>query len=57
MKTGFKKAYYRQIPAYFNEETGELIGRNWFFDKLIAINIFIDVKIIRIEEFPILVEE
>jgi len=52
-----KKAYYRSIPAYYNLETGELIGRNWFYSLLIDINIWIDINIIQVEEFPILIEE
>lgn len=52
-----KKAYYRNIPAYFNPANNELCGRNWFYDKLIDINIFFDVHIVRVTEFPILIEE
>ncbi|PQL91008.1 hypothetical protein [Apibacter adventoris] len=53
----FKNAYYRKIPAYFNLETDELIGRNWFYDLLIEINVFVDAKILMLEEFPILIKE
>lgn len=53
----FKYAYYRNIPAYYNEDTAELIGRNWLYDKLIDLNLFIDSKIIKIDYLPILVEE
>lgn len=52
-----KKAYYRRIPAYYNEETNELRGRNWFYDKLIDINIWIDINIIELDGFPIIVED
>lgn len=52
-----KKAYYRGIPVYFDPKTNELIGRNIFYDFLIKINIWIDVNIINIEEFPIHVEK
>ena len=52
-----KKARYRGIPAYFNLETNEIQGRNWIYDILIEINIWIDVNIVEIEEFPILIEE
>lgn len=52
-----KKAYYRKIPAYFNEETLELRGRNKFYDWLISINIWFDVNILRLDGFPILVEK
>lgn len=57
MKIDFVEAFYRKIPEYFNESTGELIGRNWIYDKLILINIFIDFKILRLEELPILIKE
>lgn len=53
----FKYAYYRNIPAFFNEESEELIGRNWLYDKLIEINIFIDNQILQIDYFPILIED
>lgn len=52
-----KRAYYRKIPAYFNEETLEIRGRNKFYNWLIAINIWIDINIVGIDEFPILVEK
>lgn len=52
-----KRAYYRSIPAYFNPETFELEGRNWFYSLLIDLNIWIDVNIIKVDEFPILIEE
>ena len=52
-----KKAYYRKIPCYYNPDTHELQGRNWFFDMLIDINIFIDFEILDLEELPIWVEE
>ncbi len=55
--TSFKKAYYRSIPAYFSLETNELKGRNWFYNILININLWVDVNIIQIEEFPIMMEE
>lgn len=55
--SGFKLAYYRRIPAYFNEDTNELKGRSFFYDLLISINIFIDNEILRIDHFPILIEE
>lgn len=52
-----KKAYYRKIPAYFNVETGELRGRNMLYSFLININLWFDVQILGVEEFPILVEK
>ncbi len=52
-----KKAYYRKIPIYFNPENNQITGRNWFYEILLNINIWIDIKIVGIEEFPILMEE
>ena len=52
----FKKALYRRIPIYYNEETTEMIGRNWFYDLLAEINAYIDFYILEIEEVPILIE-
>jgi hypothetical protein len=51
------KAYYRKIPAYFNPETNELYGRNWFYNLLITINLWVDVNIVQVEEFPIEIED
>ncbi len=53
---GFKKAFQRKIPCYYNEETHEIKGRNWFYDQLVGINIFIDFEILGIVELPILVK-
>lgn len=53
---GFKKALYRRIPVYYNEETTEMIGRNWFYDLLAEINAYIDFYILEVEEVPILIE-
>jgi len=52
-----KKARYRKIPAYFDPEDNTLMGRNKFFDILIEINVWFDVNIVGVEEFPIEVEE
>ena len=52
-----KKAYYRKIPCYFNIETSELWGRNWFYDILVDINIWIDVHIVQVEGFSIYIED
>ncbi len=52
-----KKAKYRGIPAYFDINTMELIGRNWFYDLLIDVNVWIDVNIVGVEAFPIEIED
>jgi hypothetical protein len=54
---GYKRAYYRSIPAYFNTDTNDIMGRNWFYDVLIEINLWVDVHIVGVQEFPILIEE
>lgn len=56
-KPGYKKAYYRSIPAYFNPDTNDIYGRNWICDVLIEINLWIDVEIVGVDEFPILVKD
>jgi len=52
-----KKAYYRGIPCYYNPLTGDLEGRNWFWDKLVDINLYIDFEILGLEELPIYIKE
>jgi hypothetical protein len=52
-----KKAYYRGIPCYFDLDTSELVGRNWFYDILVDINIWIDLYIVDVEFFPIEIED
>lgn len=55
-----KRAYYRRIPIYYDPCTEEVKGRNWFYNILLDIMIWIDFNIIfRIFEsdgFPIWVE-
>ena len=48
-----KKAKYRGIPAYFDLDTNEIQGRTFLYDILISVNIWIDVHIVGVEEFPI----
>ena len=57
MEKKFKKAHYRSIPAWFDEENNEIFGRNWFCDILIDINIWLDVNVFQVEDFPIYIEE
>lgn len=56
-REGYRKAYYRQIPAYFNMQTNDIEGRNWLYDKLIDINLWIDIYIVGVDGFPIVVED
>lgn len=55
--SNIKKAYYRRIPAYIDLDTNELVGRNGFYNWLIGINLWIDVNLVGIVEFPVYVEE
>lgn len=50
---GMKKAYYRSIPAYFNPDTGELVGRSWIWNLLVDLNLFIDLTVLSLPEVPI----
>lgn len=52
-----KKAYYRWIPCYFDPKTNELIGRNWFYDILVDIDMWFDFEVLGIEELPIWIED
>ena len=52
-----KKARYRGIPCYFDESSGDLEGRNLFYDILVHINVWIDVNIACVESFEIEIEE
>ncbi len=45
---GFKKAYYRKIPAYFNEETHDL---------LIDWNVWFDFVILELDGLPIFIKK
>lgn len=51
-----RNAHYRKIPCYFDDETNEIIGRNWIYDLLVDLNIWLDINVFDVEEFPILVE-
>jgi len=55
-KEGYKNAHYRNIPAYFNVEESSIEGRNWFYDILIDINLWIDVNLFGVEDFPIWID-
>lgn len=52
-----KKAYYRSIPAWYDESTQEIKGRNWVCDILIDINIWLDVNVFMVDEFPIYIKD
>lgn len=52
-----KKARYRGIPCFFNPDTYEIMGRTWFYDKLINLLMWIDIEILGVEEFKIWMED
>ena len=54
-----KKGHYRKIPILFDLETGELLGRNWFYDQLLDIALWIDItfNLLPEEGFPIWLDE
>ena len=49
-------AMYRKILVYFNKFTDEIKGRNNFYEFLLTICIYCDMKILGKEEFPLWVE-
>lgn len=53
----FKKAYYHGVPCMFNEVTKEIYGRNWFYDILVQLNIWLDVNVFEVEGFEIYIEK
>jgi len=55
-----KRGYYHGIPVYANVLTGsgvEIEGRNWFYNILVDIMIWIDVEIIMVDGFDVWIEE
>jgi hypothetical protein len=55
-----KRGYYRRIPVFVKELAGggaEVEGRNWFYNILVDIMLWIDIEIIMVEEFDVWIEE
>jgi len=52
----FRNAKYRGIPCFYNPMNNEIIGKNWFYNLLIDIMLWIDLVIIEVDEFPLWVE-
>lgn len=50
------KAKYRNIPCYYDIDTGDIKGRSIFYDLLLDCMIWIDINLFEVEEFPIWVE-
>jgi hypothetical protein len=53
----FKRATYHDIPCWFNQKTGELHGRNWFYDLIVEFNLWLDVHVFEVDEFQIWIED
>jgi hypothetical protein len=53
-----KKARYRNIPIYYETETGKFKGRNIFYEIFLVIRLWIDLEVLNIEigNLPIYVE-
>lgn len=51
-----KKASYRGIPCTYNPLTDELKGRNWFYENLLILMVWIDERLIGVDSFPMWVE-
>ncbi len=51
-----RKAKYHSIQCTFDDESGELHGTNWIYDKLIEFNFWLDVNVFMLDEFPLWVE-
>ena len=49
-------AFYRSVPCYYDIVSGEIVGRNWFYDLLIGINVWWDFKVLNLQELPIWLE-
>lgn len=51
-----KNATYRNIPCWYDPETDELTGKNWFYDLMVEINLWFDFNILGLEEMPIWID-
>ena len=51
-----RNAKYRAIPCWYNPLTDELKGKNWFYEILLWVVIWIDVNLVEVDEFPLWVE-
>lgn len=48
--------YYHNIPVWVKggEDGGvDMMGKNWFWDKLVDFNIWLDINVFEVEQFPI----
>lgn len=51
-----KKAYYRFIPIWFDDETCEVEVRMLWLQPWLNVVLWFDIKILRIKEFKIIVQ-
>jgi hypothetical protein len=51
------KAKYSGIPTYFDPMTNKLVGRNWFYNILLEIILWLDVNIFKVDTFKIDIED
>ena len=52
---GFKNARYAGIPCWLNFADNELIGQNWFYDKILSVILFIDINLFLVDGFRIVI--
>lgn len=52
-----KKAYYRFVPIWFNEETCEVEPRKLWLNPILDIVLWWDMEVLRVEYFKIYVEK
>lgn len=50
------KAHYHGIPCYFNPDTHELRGRNWFTDKIVFFLIWFDYYMLYLDELDVYID-
>ena len=48
--------HYRWIPCFFDETTHELMGRNWYYDILVSVSVWVDSELLGLDELPIWVD-
>ena len=51
-----RTAKYHGCKCYFDDETNELQGRNWLWDWLVSINLWLDLNVFGLEELPVWID-
>ena len=54
---GFLDAKYMGIPCYYRESDNMIIGRNYFYDIILSIAVWIDINIIGVHSFMIKIKD